>query len=145
MDIYGTVLKLEADDDRYGNAYKWDVTLANKRYEYIRRRHPGLSHIRRLTVMLAAIVVLLVMIFRFLSLQFELDNHRHQIVGMNKQLTELTGENDDEYRRLTESVDLNRIRDIAMNELGMVYATSDQINTFDVFEYDYVKQIADFE
>lgn len=142
MDFYGVALKPDADDNRYGIAYKRDIIEANKRYDYIRARHPDFSNIRRLAVLLAAVVVLLVMIFRFLSLQFELDNHRQQIVGMNKTLSELTEENDDEYRRLTGAVDLNRIRDIAMNELGMVYATTDQIITFDVLEYDYVKQMA---
>ncbi|MBO4898818.1 MAG: hypothetical protein J5509_00860 [Lachnospiraceae bacterium] len=145
MDIYGAALKLDDDDDRYSNAYKWDVIEANKRYEYFRRRHPGFSHIRRVAILWAAIAVLLVVIIRFLSLQFELDNHRNRIVNMNKQLTEITGDNDEEYRRLTGSVDLIRIRDIAMNELGMVYATPDQIVSFNTFEYDYVKQTADIE
>ena len=144
MDIYGAALKLD-DDDRYGTAYKRDVIAANQRCEYIRTRHPGFSHIRRVAVLWGAVAVLLVVIIRFLSLQFELDNHRNRIVNMNKQLTEITGDNDEEYRRLTGSVDLIRIRDIAMNELGMVYATPDQIVSFNTFEYDYVKQTADIE
>lgn len=140
MDIYGSALKLDIDDDRYGVAYKRDVIEAYNRCEYIRTRHPGFSQIRRIAVLWIAVGVLFLMIFRFLNLQFEADNHRGRIVDMQKSLSKLSYDNEDEYRRLTKTVDLDQIKDIAINDLGMVYAASDQIVSFDVFEYDYVKQ-----
>ena len=40
-------------------------------------------------------------------------------------------------------MDLEKIRDIAVNELGMVYANEDQVVLYDNEGSDYVKQYAD--
>ena len=41
---------------------------------------------------------------------------------------------------MTASVDLEHVKDVAMNELGMVYATQDQVRLYDDKSSDYVKQ-----
>lgn len=65
------------------------------------------------------------------------------IAALESQLAELKTENDDEYNRVVTSVDLEQIRDIAINELGMVYADQDQVILYDGEGSDYVKQYAD--
>ena len=44
------------------------------------------------------------------------------------------------YSKAVSSVDLDKIRDIAINELGMVYANQDQIVTYEKQDKDYVRQ-----
>ena len=58
-------------------------------------------------------------------------------------LADQKAENDDEYNRVASSVDLEEVRDIAINELGMVYAGADQVVLYDGSGRDYVKQYAE--
>ena len=78
-------------------------------------------------------------------LQLQADNTARvkNIAALESQLAELKTENDDEYNRVVTSVDLEQIRDIAINELGMVYADQDQVILYDGEGSDYVKQYAD--
>jgi len=75
-------------------------------------------------------------------LQIQADNTARikNIAALEEQLAEVKTENDDEYNRVTTSVDLEEIRDMAMNELGMVYASADQVILYDSEGSDYVKQ-----
>ena len=56
------------------------------------------------------------------------------------QLEELRKENDDNYTRIMTAVDLDYIKDVAINELGMVYAGEDQVILYDGGTRDYVRQ-----
>ena len=78
-------------------------------------------------------------------LQLQADNTARvkNIAALEAQLADLKTENDDEYNRVTTSVDLEEIRDIAVNELGMVYANQDQVVLYDGEGSDYVRQYAE--
>lgn len=77
---------------------------------------------------------------RYLQLQAETTSHVKNIASMETQLEELRKENDDNYTRIMTSVDLDYIRDVAINELGMVYAEPDQVILYDNGTQDYVRQ-----
>ncbi len=79
----------------------------------------------------------------YLKLQADNTASVKHIASLETQLSELREENDDEYNRVMTSVDLEKIRDIAINELGMVYAQEDQVVLYDSEGSDYVKQYAD--
>ncbi|MCI8596940.1 MAG: cell division protein FtsL [Lachnospiraceae bacterium] len=79
----------------------------------------------------------------YLQLQANNTALMKNIASLEQQLTDLKTENDDEYNRVTASVDLEKIRDIAIHELGMVYANADQVVLYDNTGSDYVKQYAD--
>lgn len=72
-----------------------------------------------------------------------------QIATLESQLAELKKVNADELNRIETSVNLEEIREIAINELGMVYATQENVvlykNTTQnyVSQYDSVPQKAD--
>ena len=66
-----------------------------------------------------------------------------EIISLESQYSELKLSNDDAYARAVSSVDLEEIRDIAINELGMVYANKDQILLYDKTESEYVRQYED--
>ncbi len=76
----------------------------------------------------------------YLKMQAENTRKVKNIAALEKQLTELKTENDDEYNRLVGSVDLNQIRETAIEELGMVYANADQVVLYDGKSNDYVRQ-----
>lgn len=53
----------------------------------------------------------------------------------------LTLANDDEYSKMVKSVDLDEIRRTAVEDLGMVYASGEQIITYTRENSDYVRQV----
>lgn len=97
----------------------------------------NLSYVIFLT---AAAVVTVMVCINYLKLQAQNTTYQKKVTAMSTQLSELKLENDNEYNRIVSSVDLQHVKNVAMNELGMTYASEDQIVTYDGKESDYVKQ-----
>ena len=76
----------------------------------------------------------------YLKLQAQVTESRKQISSMESSYSDLKLSNDAAYSKAVSSVDLDKIRDIAINELGMVYANQDQIVTYEKQDKDYVRQ-----
>ena len=55
----------------------------------------------------------------------------------------MTDDNNAYEARINSSVNLEQIRDVAMNQLGMVYPTDGQVVYYDQTEADYVRQYQD--
>lgn len=55
-------------------------------------------------------------------------------------MAELKKQNADELNRIETSVNLEEIREIAMNELGMIYATEENVVLYDNTRHNYVSQ-----
>ena len=91
----------------------------------------------------AAAVVTVMVCINYLKLQAQHTSYQKTVTSMGTQLSELKLENDSEYNRIVSSVDLEHVKDVAMNELGMVFASEKQIYTYDSTESDYVKQYQD--
>lgn len=90
--------------------------------------------------LLAAAVATLFVCVKFLQLQAESTTRRKAVASLESQLSTLKMENDAAYEEAVSSVDLERVKDIAVNELGMVYADQGQIITYDSQDSDYVRQ-----
>ena len=97
----------------------------------------NLGYVAFLTV--ASIATLFVCV-NFLQLQAENTTLRNNVAAAQSQLNDLRVENDTAYENALTSVDLQAIRDIAINKLGMVYADEGQIRTYDSNNGDYVRQ-----
>lgn len=78
----------------------------------------------------------------YIKLQSDITNSIKNISRLETQLNDLRLANDEEYNRITSRVDLEEVRRIAIQELGMQYAKEGQIVTFESENNDYVKQIA---
>lgn len=76
----------------------------------------------------------------YLQLQAETTSRIKNIAALELQLEQLRKENDDNYTRIMTSVDLDYIKDVAINELGMVYAREDQVILYENTTRDYVRQ-----
>lgn len=75
---------------------------------------------------IAAVVALFACV-QYLQLQSEITNRSEYITSLQEELVEAKEENTTRYNAIINSMNLEEIRDIAMNEFGMVYAREDQI------------------
>lgn len=66
--------------------------------------------------------------------------NQKKIALLEGELSELQKQNADEQNRIETSVNLEEIRDIAINELGMVYATQDNVILYKNTKQNYVSQ-----
>ena len=90
-----------------------------------------------------ALVVTGIVLVNYIGLQADITNSVQRISSLEKQLNDLKLANDEEYSRITSDVNLEEIRRIAIQELGMQYAEEGQIISFSSENNDYVKQMAD--
>lgn len=92
------------------------------------------------TFLSVAAVACLFICVNYLKLQAQVTESRKQISRMESSYSDLKLSNDAAYSKAVSSVDLDKIRDIAINELGMVYANQGQIVTYEKQDKDYVRQ-----
>ena len=79
----------------------------------------------------------------FLQLQAQGISYRNQIASLESQLTELKLANDNAYEETLSSVDMEEVKRIAVNDLGMTYADEGQIITYSNQDGDYIRQYAE--
>ena len=104
--------------------------------------HMNLGYVAFLVIALALATFTLC---GYIELQSGITNHVKQISEMEAEYNSLKMANDEEYNRITSSVELKKIRAIAIGELGMVYAQDGQIIQIENTETDYVHQTADLK
>ena len=69
----------------------------------------------------AAVCAVLICVL-YLNLQSEVVSRSENVTAMQEQLADLTEANNTAYNSAADSVNLETVRDRAMNEMGMVYA-----------------------
>ena len=108
------------------------------------RRHAEKSNVQYVNVLYmiflaAASCMVLWSCVNYLQLQAETTSRVKHIASLETELEDLRKENNDNYTRIMTSVDLDHIRDVAINELGMVYAEPNQVILYGGTD-DYVRQ-----
>lgn len=63
----------------------------------------------------------------FIQLRSTVTTQLNKMAALETELNQLTAENDAFYDSTVSSIDLEHVRDVAINELGMSYAGEDQI------------------
>lgn len=97
-----------------------------------------------ITVLLVITLVVSVLVgYRYLCLKSSLDTHMNSIKTLETRLDTLRTENDALEKSIDTSVDLNKVYEVATNELGMVRVGQDNIIQYDKTESEYVKQYED--
>lgn len=76
-------------------------------------------------------------------LQSDITNSIKNISRLESRLNTLKLDNDEEYSRITSNIDLEEVKRIAIQELGMKYAEEGQIVTVTGGGSDYMRQVAD--
>lgn len=90
--------------------------------------------------MMIAMLVVCVVLIGYIELQADITNRINHISKLESQLHDLRLANDEEYTKIMSSVDLEEIKRIAINELGMKYAKEGQVITYSGEGSDYVRQ-----
>ena len=88
---------------------------------------------------IAAVAALIVCVW-YLQLRAELTSRTEHITELQQELADAKEENTTRYNVVIDSVNLEEVRDRAINDLGMGYATPDQIIEYQNPVNDYVKQ-----
>lgn len=91
---------------------------------------------------LAAVITVFVCV-NFLQLRAKNTILQEEVASLEAELDSAILDNDSEYNRVMNSVDLEYVKEVAVNELGMQLATTSQIVTYTVEDGDYVRQYSE--
>lgn len=115
---------------------------ARRRQRRILEREKKVSR-ANMVVMTMATVMILGLCAVYIHLTSQLNSTMNKVASLESQVINLTAENDSMEKRIETSVDLNKIRKQATEELGMVYPKEDQIVYYHVDNNDYMEQYKD--
>lgn len=105
-----------------------------------RALHMGKGYVAFLTVCVAVVALAAV---SMVQMQSQVTQRMENIAALESQITDLKADNDARYKEIVTSVDLDHIKDVAINELGMQYATADQIVYYSVENNNFMDQYSD--
>lgn len=91
----------------------------------------------------AGVLVIAMAAVSFVSLQSQITNRMRNIANLESQVTDLRADNDARYKSVTTSVDLNHVKDVAINKLGMDYPAEDQVVYYTIENSNYMDQYSD--
>lgn len=136
----------------YGNTVrKLDVTTAieeepAKRLSDATRKnrekaaHMSLGYV---LFLVSAMAVAAAVLIGYIRLQAENTMAMEKIASMESELNDLRLKNNEEYSRVVSDVDLEEVKRIAIEELGMQYAEEGQVIKVEGAKDDYVRQYTD--
>lgn len=78
-----------------------------------------------------------------IRIQAQMTHRMGNIASLESQIAELKADNDARYKRITTSVDLNYVKDVAINQLGMTYPTEDQVVYYRIDNTNFMDQYSD--
>jgi cell division protein FtsL len=93
-------------------------------------------------VMIAALIVVFAVCVRYLALQSEVSEKADILSDLEQTYNKLKSDNDYMEVYIDSNIDYDHILDVAVNELGMVYAKSSQVVSYESEDIEYVKQYA---
>ena len=79
----------------------------------------------------------------YVSIRSEITATNEQITALESTLNDMRLENDEDYSRIKNGIDLDEIKMKAIGKLGMTYATEGQIIYYSEMDDDYVRQVSD--
>ncbi len=77
----------------------------------------------------------------YVQLRSEVTNTTKTISAMESRLNDLRVSNDEAYTRINSGIDLDEIKDIAINRFGMIYAQEGQIIVYSDAGNDYMRSV----
>jgi cell division protein FtsL len=93
--------------------------------------------------MIMAVLLTCMMLVGYVSLQTNVTTRMGNIANLENQLSTVNADNKATESRIATNTNLSDIKDRAINELGMQYATSNQIVYYSVDGSDYMSQYKD--
>lgn len=93
--------------------------------------------------LIAALMVAGVVLIGYIRLQADITSLSGEITRQEKLINSLRVENEEALSRIESSVDLEMIKQVAIQELGMTYPKEGQIITYENVGYDYMRKVSD--
>ena len=141
-----TVRRMEAMPDyrkerRDRQEREREEELRKRRRAVARNQEKALRMSKSYVVFLTmAVTVFGILCGAYIKLQSDVTARMKKIASLESQVTDLKADNDEAYKRINTAVDLDAIKEKAIDELGMFYATQDQIVYYSVDKTDYMNQ-----
>lgn len=116
-----------------------------RRRNAARRNRERALHMSRgyVAFLTACVAVVAFAAVSLVQIQSQVTQRMENIAALESQITDLKADNDARYKEIVTSVDLDYIKDVAINELGMQYATEDQIVYYSVENNNFMDQYSD--
>lgn len=141
-----TVRRVEAEPDyrrqqRERQEKEERENLRRRRRAAARNREKELRMSKSYVVFLTmAVTVFGIFCGTYVKMQSDMTSRMKKIAVLESQIADLKADNDEAYKRINTAADLENIRNTAINDLGMFYATEDQIVYYTVDKSDYMNQ-----
>ena len=116
------------------------IPSAATRHNRDKAKHMNIGYVVFLTFALLLCAVILI---NYIHLQASVISHINEITRLETELNTLKRSNDEEKNRLESNIDLDYIRQIAIGELGMIYANKDQIILYKTQKHDSMRKNTD--
>lgn len=116
------------------------IPSAATRHNRDKAKHMNIGYVVFLTFALLLCAVILI---NYIHLQASVISHINEITRLETELNTLKRSNDEEKNRLESNIDLDYIRQIAIGELGMIYANKDQIILYKTQMHDSMRKNTD--
>lgn len=109
-----------------------------------RNRERALGMSKGYVLFLSSCVIVLALASAMLiSTQSRVSDKMKEVSALQGQIQNVKADNDAKYKELTSSVDLKKIKKIAIKKLGMKYASKDQIIYYTVENNNFMDQYSD--
>lgn len=133
-----TARRLQAVPERENEPLRKVSPRTRKNRE--RARHMNIGSVLSMAVAMVAAGFILTW---YLTLQSDITNSIKHIAALESELNELKRDNDENYNRITSDINLEEVKRVAIQELGMSYAKEGQIVIFNGEGSDYIRQTGD--
>ena len=134
--VYGNVVRKTEPQKR------WEEKPIKKPQPEVKKNREKAHHMNAGYVLFltGALCLAAFILVNYIQMQAELTTLTKIVASKQSELNHLKRANEEEYNRITNSIDLEEIKRIAMGELGMVYAQEGQIVTYESETRDYMRQ-----
>lgn len=133
-----TARRLQAVPERENEPLRKVSTRTRKNRE--RARHMNIGSVLSMAIAMVAAGFILTW---YLTLQSDITNSTKHIAALESELNALKRDNDENYNRITSDINLEEVKRVAIQELGMSYAKEGQIVIFNGEGNDYIRQTGD--
>lgn len=144
-----TVRRAEAAPDyrqrRQERINEEEEAKERRRRRMLRREQERTLRVGRsyLTFLTMVMIVFGVFAGTYIKIQSDVTSRMDTVSNLESQIADLKAENDEAYKRLSTSVDLESVKKTALEELGMSYVKESQIVYYSVGDDDYMNQYGD--
>lgn len=139
MYVYGNAVPKPAYEPQRRTAGPERRQHVSRQVKQNRKKAMGINKAYVVFLSVAAILMLVVCV-QYVQLRAELTNRSKNITALQEELANLNEANTTKYNAVMDSVNLEEVREKAMDDLGMVYANENQVVEYDNPDGDYIKQ-----